>query len=237
MTTAPVIDPQDSSILSRIKLAEFPDNQYVKEETTKRQIYLHHTAGNSNPFNVVEDWSRSDERVATAFIIGGNPPPGVSGWADGQIVQCFASKYWGYHLGIKSTAVPPNSATPTELHKMSIGIEICNWGWLNKLPSGKFVNYVGGTMKPEEVIDLGVPYRGYRFWHNYTDAQIQSTKELLQYLGTKYNIPLKYKGKEMFDLDPRAFAGDPGVWTHTSVRKDKSDLYPHPKMIAMLESL
>lgn len=31
--------------------------------------------------------------------------------------------------------------------------------------------------------------------------------------------------------------GEAGVFTHNSVRMDKVDIYPHPKMIAMLKSL
>jgi len=31
--------------------------------------------------------------------------------------------------------------------------------------------------------------------------------------------------------------GKAGVFTHNSVRKDKVDVYPHPKLIEMLKSL
>ena len=34
-----------------------------------------------------------------------------------------------------------------------------------------------------------------------------------------------------------ALKGLPGVYTHNSYRKDKTDISPQPKMIAMLESL
>lgn len=225
------------SVIDVIKLVEFPDDQYIKEETQKVQIYLHHTAGNSNPFNVVEDWARTEERIATAFIIGGRPPKGIGQWKDGQIVQCFSSKHWAHHLGIKANSVPPKSKAPLEIAKKSIGIEICNWGWVSKRPDGKFINYVGGIMNPDEIIDLGFNYKGYRFWHNYTDAQISSVKELLKFLCEKWKIPSVYKGTEIFDIDVRAFQGEPGIWTHNSVRKDKTDIYPHPKIIEMLKTL
>lgn len=226
-----------TSVLNRIKLIDFPEDQYFREETPKKQIYLHHTAGSSNPFAVMEYWARSEEKVATSFVIGGKPPKGVTQFTDGQIVQAFSSKYWGYHLGVKQTSVPAGAANTYTVQKQSIGIELCNWGYLIKRRDGTFANYVGGVMQPEEVIDLGKFYRGYRFWHNYTDAQIQSLKELLQFLGPKYNIPLTYKGPEMFELDVRAFKGEPGVFSHTSCRKDKFDVYPHPGLISMLQSL
>jgi len=38
-------------------------------------------------------------------------------------------------------------------------------------------------------------------------------------------------------VTPRALRGEAGVYTHNSVRYDKVDIYPHPKMIEMLKSL
>lgn len=225
------------NVLERIKLVDFPEEQYMREETPKTQIYLHHTAGNSNPFGVVEDWARNPERIATAFIIGGKPPKGITQWYDGQIVQAFSSKYWAHHLGIKATAIPPRSKPPMDIARGSIGIEICNWGFLTRRPDGQFINYAGGIMKQDEVFDLGYNYRGYRFWHDYTDAQLQATRDLLIFLGDRWKIPLTFKGPEIFDICNRAFMGEPGVWTHTSVRRDKTDCYPHPKLIDMLKSL
>lgn len=226
-----------TDILQQIKLVLLPSDQYFREETKKIQIYLHHTAGNSNPYSVIEDWARTDVEIATSFIVGGKPPKGVDAWVDGQLFQCFSSKYWAYHLGLKSTKLPPGSKSPMFLQKSSIGIEICNWGWLTKRADGKYINYVGGIVSPEEVVDLGYDYRGYRYWHAYTDAQIETTKLILQYLCKTWNIPAEYKGIEMFDLDDRAFQGESGIWTHSSVRKDKWDCSPQPKLIDMLKGL
>ena len=41
----------------------------------------------------------------------------------------------------------------------------------------------------------------------------------------------------MFDVNAKALSGTPGVWAHGSVRYDKVDIYPHPKLIEMLKSL
>ena len=84
--------------------------------------------------------------------------------------------------------------------------------------------------------ELDTPYKGYKYYHNYTDAQIESTRQLLVYWGELYNIPLTYN-KDIFDLTPRAYKGEAGVFTHNSVRPDKVDVYPHPKLIEMLKSL
>lgn len=224
-------------IIQQIKLVQLPDDQFFREATPKSMIVLHHTAGNSNPYNVIEDWARTEERIATSFVVAGRPPKGVYNWTDGQLFQCFSSSHWAYHLGVKATKMPPGSVSPMKLQKESIGIEICNWGWVVKQPDGRFLNYVGGVMSPNEVIDLGYEWRGYRYWHAYTDAQIETTRLLLLYLCNRWNIPKAFKGVEMFNLDTRAFKGEPGIWTHASVRKDKWDCSPQPKLIDMLMNL
>jgi len=225
------------SVLEKITMIALPEDQYFPEETNKTQIYLHHTAGSSNPYNVIEYWARNEERVATSFVIGGRPIVKNAPWEDGKIVQCFSTKYWGYHLGLKSVNMPVGSKPPMDLQKHSIGIEVCNYGPLTKQADGTFRNYLKGKMAPNEVMDLGYVYRGYQYWHSYTDAQIASLKELLQFLCTKWSIPSKYNGPDMWEITPRAFVGEPGIWSHTSARKDKTDMYPHPKLIEMLKAL
>lgn len=221
-------------ILQHIKLEDFPDDQYVKEESAKNTIYLHHTAGSANPFGVVQWWESSVEKVATHFIIGGKAPAGA-GWEDGDIIQCYSTKYWGWHLGLASAHIPPGSVGNTTLNKQAVAIELCNWGALVKSADGSYLQCQGGKVPEEEVIALH--YRGHEYYHAYTDAQIENLRQLLVYLGAKWSIPLDYKGDEMFEIDNRAFKGEPGIWTHTSVRTDKQDCSPQPKLIAMLQGL
>ena len=40
-----------------------------------------------------------------------------------------------------------------------------------------------------------------------------------------------------FEYQPLANEGAEGIWSHTNFRKDKFDVYPHPKLIEMLQSL
>ena len=35
----------------------------------------------------------------------------------------------------------------------------------------------------------------------------------------------------MFEVNTKALRGAPGIWVHVSVRYDKVDIYPHPKLI------
>jgi N-acetyl-anhydromuramyl-L-alanine amidase AmpD len=211
--------------IQAIKQVRLKDNQYFAESSPKTQIYLHHTAGNGNAEGVSRYWNGNDSRIATAFIIGEN----------GTIVQCFSSKHWAWHLGIDQEDFARNGAKYSNLNKLSVGIEVCNWGYLKK-KGDKFYNYAGGVVNPSYVTELDQPYKGYKYWYKYSDAQIESLRQLVEYLCETYDIPKDYRS-EIWAIDKEAFKGSKGIFTHNSVRKDKSDMYPDPRVIKMLQNL
>lgn len=211
--------------IQAIKQVRLKDNQYFAESSPKTQIYLHHTAGNGNAEGVARYWNGNDSRIATAFIIGEN----------GTIVQCFSSRHWAWHLGIDTEDFARNGAKYSNLNKLSVGIEVCNWGYLKK-KGDKFYNYAGGVVNPSYVTELDQPYKGYKYWYKYSDAQIESLRQLVEYLCETYDIPKDYRS-EIWSIDKEAFKGSKGIFTHNSVRKDKSDMYPCPRVIEMLKNL
>ena len=214
-----------------IKKIQFPDNQYIKEETPKKQIYLHHTAGNSSAEATFKYWAGNKERIATCVSIAGPGSPE----GDGQIVQGFSSQYWAFHLGLKESTFQKHGVPYRSLDKTSIGIEICNWGQLSK-SGDRYYNYVMKQVPAEDVIELEKPFKGHKYFHNYSDAQIESTRKLLLFWRERYGIPLTYD-PGIWDISRDALVGTPGVYTHNSVRTDKIDVYPHPKLIEMLKSI
>jgi len=212
-----------------IKNVDFPESQYNKVEIPKTQIYLHHTAGNASAEGVFRDWATNPEKIATCVAISG---PGA---VDGQIVQGFDSKFWAFHLGLRESTFERFNVSYRSLDRISIGIEICNWGQLVKR-GNKYYTYVNSQVPVNQVVELETPFKGYRYYHSYSDAQIESVRKLLLFWGERYGIPLKYNSG-IFDLSKDALSGVPGVYTHNSVRTDKVDVYPHPKLIQMLKSL
>lgn len=164
-------------------------DEYYHNEYNKTTIYLHHTAGGHRPDWVVGMWdkdSNSDgsiRHIATSFIIGGKSTrDGDTSW-DGVTVRCFPEQFWDWHLGAKGTN--------GKFDKISIGIEICNYGPLTKGRDGTFYNYVNSIVPESDVVELAEQFRSYKYYHKYTDAQIDSVKELLYHLSDKYNINLR----------------------------------------------
>ena len=210
-----------------IKKVSFPENQYYKVEMPKKIIVLHHTVSGEGVEGDINWWKQTTERVGTPYIIG----------RDGVITQIFEDKYWIHHLGIKVAQLKQFGSTVTNdrLNQLSIGIELDSWGGLVK-KNGKWYNFTGGEIKPENVFEVPKGYRGYYAFEKYTDKQIASLKELLVDLIGRYGIPKTYR-ENMFDFNENAVKGTHGIWSHTSFRPDKSDIYPDPRLITMLKSL
>jgi len=200
-------------------------SQYVNETTTKNQIVLHHTVSGPDAGKVVKSWNANKERIATCVAISRN----------GEIHQAFPSSKWAYHLGLGTKHFTKVGLPYRNLDKTTIGIELCAFGWL-KYDAGKFYNIYGGEINSNEVEELETPYKNHRFWHSYSNEQIESTIKLIQYWSKKYDIPAVYN-EEMWDVNKDAMSGVPGVWTHVSYRYDKSDCYPSADLIQALRNI
>lgn len=224
--------------LTKIKKVDFPETQYYKQEFPKSQIYLHHTVSGDNADGDVNYWKNTPERIATAIVIE----------RDGDIIQCFSSKYWAHHLGVTSAVFNKYSMSNTnlQLNQCSIGIELDSWGGLIKDADGKFYpakidssgKFVANkAVKPiVDVVEYPNGFRGFYAFEKYTDKQIYSAKELILYWSGVYGIPTTYHD-DIFDVTKRALNHEKGVFTHCSVRSDKSDTHKQKELVDMLKSL
>lgn len=278
-----------------IKKQYLPEDEYFPTKTHKKTIILHHTEGSHRPDWVINAWDKDKSKggkplkVATQFVIGGvSTRDGNDEW-DGVILEAFPDGTWAHHLGTKNT-------NNTQLNKQSIGIELCNYGPLIKSSNGQYYTYVNSRVPESMVIDLGKNWRGYRYYHSYTDKQLESVKYLIEEYSKIHSIDIKkglvylfekkksledmepveiqtflnsqgflgMNGKSLlvdgiignntkyamriyenikrgdigaFDFNMLANEGGEGIWSHSNFRKDKSDVYPHPKLIQMLKNL
>ena len=216
------IEKLNTSQIVQIRLKE---TQYYQEEFPKKQIVLHHTVSNGNANNVMSWWAKTPAKVGTAFIID----------RVGVIHQCFSSKYWAHHLGTKAK-------NNKQLNQESIGIELCSWGPLKRKEnpmlkgSPKFFSSTGTEIPKEEVVKLEKPFRGHLYYQKYTSSQLKSMQILVNYLCETYNIPKNYNA-DMWDYSRLAMNGNPGIYSHTSFRKDKSDCFPQKELIEILSEL
>lgn len=207
--------------------------QYLEGNYKNEYIVLHHTASYDSHYQVVSNWnSDSQGRVATEFVIGGKNCITGRDIYDGKIIKTFPDGCQAYHLGATGSSY-------MNIH--SVGIEICNIGWLK---NGK--TYVNTTCQPDQICTLAKPFRGFTQYQKYTDKQLESIRQLLLFIANRDNIDLhdglykwiKQKGADAFEFNSDAYYGKvKGLLTHCSVRKDKSDCYPMPEMLDMILSL
>lgn len=219
-----------------INKSYLPDDEYITESVSISNDYivLHHTAGWNNPYNVVRDWG-SDTRgkIATEFVIGGvNAKTGDTTY-DGVVVKSFPDGCQGWHIGNSGSSF---------MNKHSVGIEMCNFGYLDS----KMRTYTNTQCDPNQICELNEPFRGYKYWHKYSDKQLYSLKRLIEYVGVRDNIDIRNgivkwinkEGIKAFDYHQDAYDGKVrGLITHANIRKDKFDLFPQQELIDMLLTL
>lgn len=215
-----------------------PLPQIVNEKTQKFQIVGHHTAGSHNPIQVIDAWNTDPDRVASHAVIGGISRAGNTEW-DGKIVQAIDSELCAFHLGIKG-ANDPLKKPQGWYDRRSLAIEVCSYGQLTQAGS-KFITYVNSEVPASQVCDLGVgnEFRGFRFYHAYSDAQIASLCRLIAYYSKLCGIalePNRVFTVEDFTYDIAKFS-QKSVAFHSNYRTLKWDLVPQPKLIAALTEL
>ena len=230
---------------------------WVTSKKPKNQIYIHHTAGGPSIEANLRTWEQiTTYRQSTHWIIGPTTAEHI-----------FDDNYWAYHLGIPSATFTAIPVPYKNLNTTSLSVELTSYGWLKKTSNGTFLTYVDSEVPASQAVQPvdanGIPlrngYRGYAYYQEYTDYQIDFLENLLYTWvqgktsdglvgGTSTDLPgdtiiYKFSYDDLFPpadvkkLSKNALKGKPGIYTHNSVRSDKTDVAPTPKMVAMLKRL
>ena len=79
-------------------------------------------------------------------------------------------------------------------------------------------------------------FRGYQYWEAYTPEQIAALKLLLPYLLDRFKITPQIDRKDFWEYkNPSTLP--PGIYSHTTVRKDKIDIFPQKELVDLVYSL
>lgn len=217
----------------------------------KRWLIFHHTAGGDNPYQVADFFANDNNSVATEFIVGGLTVTGKDNGNDGIMVRCIPKDSYAYHAGVGNT----------QLHKESIGVEICSYGGLtkggyNKIVDGKytwialqkntFYTAYGNPVSDSEVFDLGYVYRFNQYFHKYSLKQVESCQKIIEYCKEEHGMDImsgliknikKLGVEKAFGFMLQEANLVPGIYTHGNVFQGKNDIYPDPTFIEMLMSV
>lgn len=202
------------------------NGQYLTQSFEKFSQFLHHTVC-TNAMSAWRWWNSTPDRVGTPYIID----------RDGTIIECFDPSLWAFHLGIKGD---------DNFHeKHSVNIELVAAGQLYKV-EGEYRFYPlypnirrYTTITEDQVYEFDKPWKGHKYWHIYTEAQLESLKWLLGKNMLEFpSLNMDNDLDKIFDYDPKVVKDHlHGLFTHGSVRKDKLDVFPYPPLIKALKEL
>jgi len=212
-----------------------PKGEYIEGPINNEYVFLHHTSGHANPFACVDMWGRDTRgRIATEFVLGGIDHRNGNNEYDGIMVQAFPEGAQGWHLGKTGSGW---------MNRHSVGLEICSMGYLDH--NNK--TYVNSICQEDQVTILSEPFNGKNTWHSYSDMQIKEIEKWLKYIGERDEVDIRLGLKQFiqkhgvtkgFGFQKDAYLGNvKGLLTHTNVRRDKTDCYPHPDLVDMIMSL
>ena len=206
--------------------------------TPKKQIYIHHTAGaTKSPAKTIAGWNKRTDHVATHYITNNL----------GDVEQLYPDEAWANHLGIKKAVFRKAGIKYQNLNKTSLGIEMQSYGWCD-LRNGKYITYYKNELAASRVgrpVDKNrnyISYKGHLYYEKYNSQSINNVKKIIQGWMSKYSIPFVYDYDILFpnlndSISTLALKGTPGIYTHNSVRRDKSDIWPQKELIDMLKTL
>lgn len=221
-----LLDNSKNIIMLKIEKRYLSNGQYLTQEHKKVALFLHHTIS-TNANSPWRWWNSTPQRVGTAYIVG----------RDGVVTECFNPKMWAWHLGIRGD--------DNYMEKHSIGIELVAAGPIKYIDNEYrfyplWPNMRHFTVIPEdEVYHLDKPWVGEEYWHTYTDKQIEATIALVKKL-VKENKGIKIQGdlEGFYEYDSTVVAEHkPGIWAHSTVRRDKSDIFPYPPFLKAISKL
>ena len=170
-------------------------------------IVVHFTASGSGT-GVVSWFKNPQSRVSAHYIID----------HDGKILQLVKDGDTAWHAGLPGDLARNDAIRP---NPRSIGIEIVNWGPLEKRDD-KYYNWTGNE-------HLGqVAEVGGKYWEPFTEAQCESLIELVSYLCKRYNVPHRYPplGPGTYHERAQHLADFHGILGHNAINKYKSDPGP-----------
>jgi hypothetical protein len=230
------VDTDRECYQSWIETYHLPEGEYIKKETSKKYIMIHHTAGRHNPYKCIDHWGRDSRgRVGTNYVIGGISSDGSDKQYDGKILRAIDDKYFGWHIGAGGSY---------SMKEQTLSIEICSAGGL-KEKNGEWYTWFGEKISEDQVCILDKKFRGYKAFHKYSEEQLISLEALLRYLAEKHGISLKLGMQMMLETGDNPYEWNSSVYngkirgllSHTNVRKDKSDVFPQPELTELIKRL
>ena len=154
-------------------------------------LVLHYTASGDSKDGDAKYFQRPSAKASAHLVIE----------RDGSIVQCVPFDKVAWHAGVSSWDGRKNC------NSFSIGIEIDNWGLLEKRGNGKFYSHAG-TEVPADRVFVGKNKLGNgMYWEAFPKVQLDAVYDAIEQILKAYPSITEIVGHE--DIAPRRKI-DPG---------------------------
>ena len=218
-----------------IEQYNLPEGEYVKDITSKDWIFIASNNGQHSPYRVIDTWANDQRgRIGAHYVIGGIPVSVDATCSDaehdGRILQAIKDEYRGYHLGkVKSS----------KMIKRSLSIDICSAGYLTE-ENGKYFTWWNEEVHPSQVVRLDQPYRGHRYFHKYSQKQLDALKALLLLLTDKHNITsnVDYLTSDTYFNPSQGLVNSKlhGIFTRDMINPKSINIFPQKELLDILTS-
>ena len=228
-----------STILVNLRPVAYDRNLYVSNPTEKRQIVVRHTGLRTGPNDRLAYLLETEKKLPASVIVAQN----------GEPLQCFASTYWGRHLGVKARTLAEHGFHDAGvrgdlLNQGSIAVELHSAGGLMFYRGQWYMTKVDPTcgelepnlkrpMHREAVVKYAGGYGGFEGYERYTKAQIDTLRQLLHYWSYEHSIPARGRADAWFG-SREALAGAGGVFTMLSYQPDSTLVHPQDELRELL---
>lgn len=230
--------------------------EFYTEERRKNTILISNSGTSYRPELAIKSWThflKKDKKGnpikengvftkikrSSNYVIGGSSLE--SNIWDGKIVKCFDDNNWSYHIELL------NGDISKEINSNAITIEICNYGYLIKGHDDKFYNKTNNIVDNSEVVELDEEFMGHKYWHKYTDAQIESLRKLIIHLQIKHGIKINrgtyddkgfvpYYDKDWFAYDPK-WLETGGIKVGYQLSINAMGVFPQKEIMSMLNTI
>ncbi|MFO0386124.1 MAG: N-acetylmuramoyl-L-alanine amidase [Flavobacteriales bacterium] len=161
-------------LIGNVRWVRSPNHGGYLENKEPDTIVIHYTAGSSAESSVRSLCSETSK--ASAHLVIGR---------DGSIFQLVPFNIAAWHAGVSE-----HSATGRKgLNRYSIGIELDNAGVLTKQNDESYLSWFGKSYPANEVVSA--VHRNQtteRYWHLYTQPQLEACLEVCRVLAARYPI-------------------------------------------------
>lgn len=163
-------------------------------------LVLHYTASGDNKGGDAKYFQRSSSKASAHIVIE----------RDGSVIQCVPFNTVAWHAG-KSSWQGKNFC-----NSFSIGIEIDNWGLLEKRANGAYYSHAG-TQVPAHSVFVGPNKLGNgKYWEVFPPVQLDAVENVVAAILEKYPSITEIVGHE--DISPRRKI-DPGPALYSFMQK------------------